>query len=173
MIIRLINEKDDRAAISRVYEESWKSAYKNIIPQDYLESIKKGHWVKSLDRGIWKTLIVLEGDHIVGTSSYCESRFPEMKGYGEIVSIYLLPEYMGKGYGKALLCEAVKNLAKEGYTKIFLWVLEENVHARAFYERMGFQKQEVCLNDNIGGKDLREVQYIYDLEDKDHEKFFE
>lgn len=42
MIIRLINEKDDRAAISRVYEESWKSAYKNIIPQDYLESIKKG-----------------------------------------------------------------------------------------------------------------------------------
>jgi len=172
MIIRLINEKDDRSAISRVYEESWKNAYKNIIPQDYLESIPKGRWVKSLDYGIWKTMIVLEGDHIIGTSSYCKSRRPEMKDYGEIVSIYLLPEYVGKGYGKALLHEVIKNLAGEGYTKIFLWVLEENTHARVFYERMGFQKQEIYLNDTIGGKDLREVLYIYEIREKADEKIF-
>ena len=47
MEIRLINEQDDCFAISNVYEESWKSAYKGIIPQTYLDSIPKGHWAKS------------------------------------------------------------------------------------------------------------------------------
>lgn len=33
MEIRHINQSDDRFAISRIYEESWKFAYKDIIPQ--------------------------------------------------------------------------------------------------------------------------------------------
>lgn len=82
---------------------------------------------------------------------------------GEIVSIYLLPEYIGKGWGKALLQRALEELRKEGYGDIFLWVLEENRNARGFYERMGFRKREIYLNDNIGGRDLREIQYVYSL----------
>lgn len=170
MEIRLINEKDDRENISRIYEESWKSAYKNIIPRAYLDSISKGNWVKSLDHIGRKTLILLENGKIIGTSSYCASRLSEMKGWGEIISIYLLPEYVGKGYGKALLREAIKGLESEGYRDIFLWVLEENHSARKFYEKMGFQKSDVYLNDNIGGKDLREIQYIYHIGDQIYEK---
>ena len=49
MEIRLINKNDDRFAISNVYEESWKSAYKNIIPEDYLQNIPKGNWNKFFD----------------------------------------------------------------------------------------------------------------------------
>lgn len=57
----------------------------------------------------------------------------------------------------------MEELQKEGYKKIFLWVLEDNQNARGFYEKMGFRKKEVYLDDNIGGKDLREVQYVYSL----------
>lgn len=42
MEIRTINNADDRNAISQIYEESWKYAYKGIIPQSYLNSIPKG-----------------------------------------------------------------------------------------------------------------------------------
>lgn len=44
MEIRFIAPTDDRSEISRVYEESWKFAYKGIVPQSYLDSIPEGRW---------------------------------------------------------------------------------------------------------------------------------
>ena len=43
---------------------------------------------------------------------------------------------------------------------MLLWVLEENVNARRFYEHLGFTANGEVMNDNIGGKDLREIMYI-------------
>nr|WP_297302532.1 hypothetical protein [uncultured Lachnoclostridium sp.] len=48
-----------------------------------------------------------------------------------------------------------------GYRNIFVWVLEENLRARKFYEKEGFVMTDVYLDDNIGGKDVREIRYIY------------
>jgi len=42
MEIRKLSPEDDRNALSRVYEKSWKHAYSGIIPQDYLDSIPQG-----------------------------------------------------------------------------------------------------------------------------------
>ena len=164
MEIRLINEQDDCFAISNVYEESWKSAYKGIIPQTYLDSIPKGHWVKFLSDSTWNTLIMLDGDTVIGTSSYGKSRFVDMDCYGEIISIYLLPEYLGKGYGKQLLQTAIHDLIQMGYKDIFLYVLEANAKTRHFYEQFGFKASSAYLDDNIGGKCLREIQYVYHAE---------
>lgn len=48
--IRYINQSDDRFAISHIYEESWKFAYKNIIPQSYLDNIPAGRFISNLDK---------------------------------------------------------------------------------------------------------------------------
>ena len=37
MEIRLLTAADDLYAVSRVYEESWRCAYRGLVPQDYLE----------------------------------------------------------------------------------------------------------------------------------------
>ena len=94
MEIRYITPADDRMAISRVYEESWKHAYKGIIPQDYLDSIPEGSWATVLENPDWSTLVCVDHGSIVGTSSFCKSRFNQFDGQGEIISIYLLPDYM-------------------------------------------------------------------------------
>lgn len=47
MEIRHIQKDDDRSAISRIYEESWKFAYRGIVPQEYLDSIPEGRWASS------------------------------------------------------------------------------------------------------------------------------
>ncbi|WP_330405892.1 GNAT family N-acetyltransferase [Faecalicatena contorta] len=83
---------------------------------------------------------------------------------GEIISIYLLPEYLGKGYGKQLLQAAIDDLIQMGYKDIFLYVLEANAKTRRFYERFGFKASSAYLEDNIGGKCLREIQYVYHAE---------
>lgn len=161
MEIRFMDQNDDVLEISRIYENSWKHAYKNIIPQDYLDSIPSARWAGSITKDGMKNLVVTENGRIIGTAAICRSRWEKFSGYGEIVSIYLLPEYMGKGYGNRLLKRCIEELSKLGFDRILLWVLEENIRARKFYEKNGFACSEEYLNDNIGGKELREVMYLY------------
>ncbi|WP_374971799.1 N-acetyltransferase family protein [Blautia producta] len=133
--IQYITPADDIMVISRIYEESWKYTYKGLIPQDYLESIPEGRWGANLENSNWSTLVCVDNGRIVGTSSFCESRFSQFSGWAEIISIYLLPDYMGRGFGKALSDSVIVELKKMGYRNIFFGVLEENLGARKFYEK--------------------------------------
>ena len=42
MHLRFITPEDDRTALSRIYEASWKHFYKGIVPSSFLDSIPKG-----------------------------------------------------------------------------------------------------------------------------------
>lgn len=161
MEIRPVCPSDDRNAISLIYEESWKYAYKGIVPQAYLDSIPAGQWATKLDQEGVGSLVAVEDGKLIGTSSYCKSRWAEFGECGEIISIYFLPQYMGRGYGKKLLNAVVSKLQGLGFEDIFLWVLEENERARTFYERCGFIATEHHMEYEIGGKMLREIQYRY------------
>lgn len=161
MEIRYINQSDNLLEISNIYESSWKYAYKDIIPQDYLDSIPTGRWANSINRIGMNNLVVIENGNIIGTASFCKSRWEQYSNYGEIVSIYFLPAYMGKGYGQHLMKKCIEELNVLGYDNILLWVLEDNQRARRFYEKNGFTCSDIILNDNIGGKELREIMYSY------------
>lgn len=164
MEIRDLLSSDDRFSVSRIYEESWRYAYKGIVPQSFLDGISEGSWVKNLDReGIFH-LVAVEDGKLIGTSSYCKSRFERYAECGEIISIYFLPECIGKGHGKKLLAAAVEKLAEMGFRDVFLWVLEENHNARAFYEHCGFFPSGEKMTSEIGGKVLTELQYCYHIE---------
>ena len=163
MEIRYINSEDDLSEISNVYEESWKYAYKGIIPKEYLDSIPKGRWADRINKNGMKNLVMIENGKLIGTAGFCRSRWDKFKEYGEIVSIYFLPEYIGKGYGKHLIKKCTEELKKQGFTAVLLWVLEDNISARHFYEKNGFIFTNEYLDDNIGGKELREVMYISEI----------
>ncbi len=163
MEVRYIDKTDDRSEVSRIYEESWRSAYKGIIPQSYLDSIPSGRWAAHADREGMHTLVAAEDNKLIGTASFCKSRFEKFADHGEIVSIYFLPEYIGKGHGKVLFEAVMNELRKLGFKDVFLWVLEGNARARAFYEKAGFSYSGEFLDDNIGGKDIRELQYCYKI----------
>ncbi|SFE49154.1 Ribosomal protein S18 acetylase RimI [Peptostreptococcaceae bacterium pGA-8] len=163
MEIRYITSFDDRNLISKIYEDSWRHAYRGIISQEYLDKIPKGHWSKAFDISDWNTVVCIHDGKYIGTSSFCKSRFEKYNDLGEVISIYLLPEYMGLGYGKQLLDFVVEQLKEQGYTEAFLWVLEENERARNFYEKYGFKLDNDYLEDTIAGKELREVRYTLKL----------
>ena len=161
MEIRYINPSDNREEIRKIYEKSWRFAYKCIIPQGYLDAIPAGGWVKNFDIPGWSTMVCVENGEFIGTSRFCRSRFEKYPNAGEVISIYFLPEFMGKGYGSKLLEAVMGELKNRGFTEVFLWVLEENNIARRFYEKNGFKCSYDYLDDNIGGKALREVRYVY------------
>lgn len=154
---------DDLLAVSNIYERSWKSAYRGIIPDEYLDGIPSGQWANGLNASGRYSILLFDNDILLGTSSYCKARMDDMEGYGEIVSIYLLPEAMHKGYGKKLMLAVISALKNMGYQKVYLWVLEKNINARRFYERFGFMLSGRILTDTFAGKELKEVQYILEL----------
>jgi len=106
-------------------------------------------------------LVLIDEGLIVGAASFCKSRWEQHSDFGEIISIYLLPDYIGKGYGHHLLKRCIEQLSKLGFTKLLLWVLEDNTRARRFYEKNGFNCSDEYLIDNIGGKEIREVMYTH------------
>ena len=57
----------------------------------------------------------------------------------EIISIGIVPEARQKGLAGILLQEAIKRVLVSNATKMLFEVAENNVAARAFYEKFGFQ----------------------------------
>lgn len=62
-----------------------------------------------------------------------------MKHVGEL-GTFLLPEWRGRGIGKALF-EATRTFARDShYSKIVIQVRASNTSARAFYQSLGFRE---------------------------------
>jgi GNAT superfamily N-acetyltransferase len=65
--------------------------------------------------------------------------YPETADVVELVSMFVRPRARGRGVGEALVA-AVLDWARERAAKtVHLWVTESNDHARALYERCGFE----------------------------------
>lgn len=158
--IRGYRQTDDTDEISRIYALSWKTAYRGLIPDVFLDDISETRWSPLLEAKSNHMLLALEDGKPVGVSTYCEARGEALKGWGEIVSLYLLPSHYRKGIGSKLFSAVVDMLADEGYSDIYLWVLEKNRSARAFYEKNGFICNGDLNADNIGGKAVNELRYI-------------
>ena len=157
--------------ISRIHALSWKSAYKGIVPQAYLDELKEDFWVSAFDAWIKDNVVtaqlIVEGGCSVGCVAYGKSRDKFLPKWGEIISIYLLPEYFGKGYGGKLLKSALLDLKQSGYQNIYLWVLKENQRARHFYEKNKLQcNGDECICE-IMGKQLTDIRYIYSFGNSD------
>ena len=86
-----------------------------------------------------------------------------MAGWGELVSIYLLPEYFGKGCGAPLLTHATNALFEKGFQHVYLWVLQANRRAQKFYEQQDFYPNGDTCSIEIEGKKLTEIRYVKTL----------
>lgn len=148
------NEADQ---IARIYCESWKFGYKGIVPDDYLDSLTIEN---CKPKRLANHLVILDGLVCVGICSISQGRDNDLHDYGEICSIYLLPDYFGRGYGKPLFEKAVKELNHMGLSRQYLWVLTENARARKFYEKNGFHVNGETRNITVSDKPLQETKYV-------------
>ena len=161
MEVRKIMPADDVAAIADIYVQSWKTAYRGIVPQDFLDKLDGNGWADFLREGQCESYVVIKGNRrYMGTASVCPAREKSMTGWGELVSLYLLPEAFGKGYAEPLFCAAMRGLLQMGYEEAYLWVLEENLRAQRFYEKQGFRKNGDRMEIAVGGKELVEIRYV-------------
>jgi ribosomal protein S18 acetylase RimI-like enzyme len=155
---------DDAAILGEIHSQSWKVAYKGIVPKEILNKIssekRQKYFEKALSEGWEEDAIIFKDDMAVGLICIGKCRDEDKdNSYGEIWGIYLLPEYFNKGVGFELINWGISELANRKYEKISLWVLEDNVHARRFYEKIGFNHDGTVKEITIGKK-LKEYRYV-------------
>lgn len=133
---------EDADGIGKVHVDVWRTTYRGIVPDQFLNDLKYEVRANSHRNRLSKVdpkqcFFVAEiGKKIVGFSCAGPGR-DGREGYdGELYAIYLFDEYHGRGIGRRLFLVAKEWLKANGYRAMFLWVLKDNP-TRKFYESMG------------------------------------
>jgi Acetyltransferases len=149
--------------VGSILVAAWKAAYKGIMPDDYLEALsteKRTQRVKASIAENNESIYLFFVDGKPGGTAILNQYRGEgaSDADGEISAFYFLPEHWGHGFGKRAMDFCLNCLARRGYGNIRLWVLEENVRARRFYEKCGFAFDGTRSRIHVG-KPLMDLRY--------------
>lgn len=133
---------EDIDALVRIFRACWQESYRDLLSEDVRNAMSvekaKDLWLPALtsetDR---ETLVACVDENPIGMARI--GRDPDFPKRGHLFSLYIEPEYSGKGFGKALLTAALGRLSKRGSKEISLWVFKANLGAFGLYEKMGFE----------------------------------
>lgn len=159
---------DDAPRLAKVHVDSWQAAYHGIVPDAYLQgftySKREDAFRRALESGAEETYLLEDNDRDVGilTIGPCRDADLDSATIGEIWGIYLSPSYWHKGNGRMLVGDAEKILYDRGCREVVLWVLEDNMEARYFYEAMGYHQDGGTKTTELG-KQLTVIRYARKL----------
>ena len=141
---------------SLVHWQTWREAYDDLLPAEFQETMTLERCRFFSQKYPENTLIAMDGKKVVGFISYGNFRDETIQA-GEIIALYVLKDYYGKGVSKQLMHAAF--VALDQFSEIYLWVLKDNKRAIAFYQKMGFtvDGQEKILELGKPVKELRMV----------------
>ena len=121
----------DEDSLAYVQTESWKAAFREIVPADILAECTAlestaAIYRRILDEGFGNGyLMELDGKpHCIAWWSV--ARDANMAGYAELICLHSLQENWRKGYGRAMMERVLADVKKAGYEKLVLWVFENN-----------------------------------------------
>jgi ribosomal protein S18 acetylase RimI-like enzyme len=133
----------DVAAIANLHADSWRSSYRGILADDYLDTEvhreRAAVWQQRFANPAANSILVLVAEinaQLVGFSCV----FPEENSvFGSYLdNLHVVPQLTGRGIGRRLLSESARRLLSRGSRSgLYLWVVEQNLKARNFYEKAG------------------------------------
>lgn len=156
----------DVDAVSAVRVRGWQSAYAGIVPQGYLDAMtvegdarRRRAWFADPLRKSTE-LVALDADGaLVGWISSGPYRGSAEARTGEVYALYVRPDRIGRGVGRALLGVVHARMAAQRFEALALWVLDDNRQARGFYERAGYRPDGATQEDDYGDVALTELRY--------------
>ena len=117
-----VQERASVAALGHIFPPE-----RHPFPRDAVQT----RWKEFAADPARRTLIALSADDPVGAA--CVS-------VEWLEGLYVVPEHWGTGLAGSLHDRALELVRELGSTRCHLWVLEENLRARRFYERRGWRE---------------------------------
>ncbi|HZM83653.1 MAG TPA: GNAT family N-acetyltransferase [Candidatus Limnocylindrales bacterium] len=139
---------DDAAAVARLHAESWRRHYRGAYADAFLDGD-----VLADRLAVWSarlaspegTLTLIADDDV----GFVHVVFNHDKLWGSLVdNLHVVPQRQRAGVGKALMTHVASALGKR---PLYLWVLEQNLAAQAFYRALGGAIVEKAKVPPIGG----------------------
>ena len=156
IIIKTMGTPGEIEGKSLVHWQTWREAYDDLLPAEFQETMTLERCRFFSQKYPENTLIAMDGKQVVGFISYGNFRDKAIQA-GEIIALYVLKDYYGKGVSEQLMHAAF--VALNHFSEIYLWVLKDNKRAIAFYQKMGFtfDGQEKILD---LGKPITEIRMV-------------
>lgn len=130
---------EDADAVVRMHTLAHEECYAHLLPPEFFKARRASIPERVEKRrpfldGPDPRIIAFDGnDEIVGLADAGPGRDEDRPETLELYSIYTLKSTHGTGLGPALLQAAI------GDSAAYLWVLEDNPRAQAFYRKSGFR----------------------------------
>lgn len=139
--VRVARPKD-AAEVARIYIESWHDTYPAVLSRALLCAMtpkgQTARWLAAIRSQKRETVLVAEDAKagIVAMGSLGPARDRSLGYDGEVYTLYVDPNYFGRGAGRTVLHGAFAVLRARGFTSCVIWAHAQN-NARFFYETMG------------------------------------
>lgn len=154
----------DASAIARVQVETWRSSYRGIVSDEFLNAFSQrdrtSRWSDVLHQSEQITFVVKIAGQVVGFAKGGPGRDQRTDFQSELYALYVLPRWHRKGIGRKLVANIARWLLDSGFNSMLVWTLADNPH-RGFYESLGGRlvgEKEI----EIGQQKLLEVAYGWD-----------
>lgn len=151
----------DVTPVAEIRVAGWRAAYAGLLPASFLERMSAEENAERLrgrlDRaaGSGADLVAVDGTGAVAGWA-CVG--PAHRG-GELYALYVRPDRIGTGVGRALLDAAHAHALAHGLDPLRLWVLAGNTRARRFYERAGYVADGAVRSEDYDQVAVPEVRY--------------
>ena len=131
---------DDAPALADLHLDGWDDAYTGLMDQSILDE-RRANLTRRIER--WReilaephgNLLAVGPEGLVGFAGAGPGRDNDVDLDLELMALYVRAAWWGTGIGYALLREAIGDRAA------YLWVLDGNDRAMAFYRRHGFSDE--------------------------------
>ncbi|WP_214414539.1 GNAT family N-acetyltransferase [Sphaerisporangium fuscum] len=165
LLIREMQEPDIEP-VSAVRIAGWKTAYRGMVPQTYLDGLSveddaraRREWFRRNDGTVLNLVAEVDGT-VRGWLAMGPNRDDDAEpGTGEIYALYVRPELIGTGIGRALVEAALEAASERRFHRLVLWVLEANHRARRFYASAGFTPDGTGKPWEVEGTPVPELRY--------------
>ncbi len=141
-------KENDIETISKIYIDSRRRTYKNILPNDYLNSLTYAQaekkWTEYLENNNNVIFVHLDDTGTI-TSLAASKPYKHIKKCFYLDSLHVSPEFQSKGVGKSLIIKTAEFALENGYDSMSISFLRGNDKAEKIYQYLG----AVYLNDII------------------------
>lgn len=162
-MIRLATIEDARA-IATIHSEGWLAAYPHIFPPEAFAfrtvEVREAEFREALAQPADGERIWVSGHDgaVVGFAYTRPGAEADIPGGGELKLFYVAPALKGSGIGLPLFEHAIADLRARGYAP-YLYTLQKNHAARAWYERRGWRPDGATMPWSAEYPDILEVRY--------------
>ena len=160
----------DAPAVAEIHVRSWQKAYRGMLSDEVLDSLSVSEWTEKRRKFLQQPApeqrfwILEAGQLMEGFLDMGASRdAPAGDRVAEIYAIYLHPRCWGQGLGRTLMDRAIQDLRSGNWQQVELWVLEQNLQARRFYEAAGFNADGATRPDSFRGCTWTDLRYTLRL----------